>query len=963
MYLSSKSLIHSKHIRASAWREHAPFVFWLMDVLKPQKVVELGTHNGFSFLSLCQAAKAIGLPTEIYAVDTWQGDEHAGFYSTEIFDALEMELRNQYPGIGVMIRSTFADARPQFEDGSVDLLHIDGRHRYEDVLEDFEIWKSTLSDRGVALFHDTRVQQGDFGVWKFWQELEKQYPTFEFFHGNGLGVLIAGNNAPSTLLELCAESFEKKSFVREAYERLGHTNTVHLELSSVAQQLSDKVAERNQIAQELSDKSQALDACKNNIEELKSQLEAAALERDNGRHERASLRDQIEAAVTERNELGAHLQRQQEINNALTASTSWRLTAPYRRVGHQVKRVRHVSRALPAIVRRGGGLKAATTTALRILRHEGFSGLKQKWIRANNPGHIIRTPPDTTILSLENGNYSLRKNGSEYLYIPPSKPYDLDKNLNSMEAKPFFSIIVPAYNTPRELMGKLIESVQSQWYSHWELVIVDDASPQSHCRELLDELMDSRIKVHWSQTNKGIAGATNTGIDLSAGDYIVLLDHDDELTVDCLYELALCINKTGADYIYSDEDKIDPEGRYGTPHFKPDWSPDTMMSTMYVCHVSCIKRDLIADVGGLRSEYNGCQDWDLVLRVTEKTSKIAHIPKVLYHWRIIPGSVSGALSEKPYVVDASKRVREDALRRRGLNGTLEPVAELPGYFSVRYELSRSPLVSIIIPTRDNADVLKCCIDSILAISTYKPIEIVIINNGSIKEDTKAYFNELKEVDCVRIIDSDTPFNFSYLCNLGAAHSSGEFLLFLNDDTEVITQDFLTRMLGYAALKHIGAVGAKLLYSQYDEIQHSGILNLDSGPQHAFLRLPSATPGYFARNILEYNWIAVTGACMLIEKEKFIKVGGFSEDMPVAYNDIDICFRLIDAGYFNIVCQRAKLYHHESVSRGLDQMAPEKKKRLRDDMFRLYEKNPKYYRHDPFYNINLHPNGIYFDYAR
>jgi GT2 family glycosyltransferase len=188
-------------------------------------------------------------------------------------------------------------------------------------------------------------------------------------------------------------------------------------------------------------------------------------------------------------------------------------------------------------------------------------------------------------------------------------------------------------------------------------------------------------------------------------------------------------------------------------------------------------------------------------------------------------------------------------------------------------------------------------------------------------------------------------------------------LFLNDDTEVITGDFLTRMLGYAALEHVGAVGAKLLYPQSDEIQHSGILNLNDGPQHAFLRLPSATPGYFARNILEYNWIAVTGACMMIDKKKFMEVGGFSEDMPIAYNDIDICFRLIDSGYFNVVCQRAKLYHHESISRGLDHMTPEKKKRLRDDMFKLYEKNPKYYRHDPFYNINLHPNGTNFDYIR
>ncbi|QCL97215.1 glycosyltransferase [Agrobacterium tumefaciens] len=589
---------------------------------------------------------------------------------------------------------------------------------------------------------------------------------------------------------------------------------------------------------------------------------------------------------------------------------------------------------------------------------------------ALSPDHAARDenhrPAQKTMepvaLDIKDGKYVSKKGSANYVYVTPQKPLDFEDNLENLKEKPFFSIVVPAYNTPLNLMESLVSSVRSQWYTHWELIIVDDASPEPHYKKFVESLNDSRIKVEWASVNRGIADTTNRAIELSGGDYIILLDHDDELTVDCLYELALCIDKTGADYVYSDEDKIDPNGHHTMPHFKPDWSPDTMMSTMYVCHVSCIKRDLINDIGGFRSEFNGCQDWDLVLRLTEKTDKIAHIPKVLYHWRIIPGSISAALTEKPYAIDASKRVREDALRRRGLEGIVEPVAELPGHFTVRYKLNYMPKVSIIIPTRDNAEVLERCVSSLLQRSTYTSIEIIIINNGSTHPQTISHLNRLKEEDNVKIIDSDTPFNFSYLCNLGATHSNGDFLLFLNDDTEVLTEDFLERMLGFAALRHVGAVGAKLLYPHTNQVQHSGVLNLDNGPGHAFLQWPSEAPGYFARNVLEYNWLAVTGACMMVQKKKFMEVGGFSEDLPVAYNDVDICCKFIDAGYFNVVCPQAKLYHHESVSRGSDNASKEKKERLKEDLLKFYEKNPKYYRHDPFHNINLHPNSVYFEYA-
>lgn len=594
------------------------------------------------------------------------------------------------------------------------------------------------------------------------------------------------------------------------------------------------------------------------------------------------------------------------------------------------------------------------------------SALKKRELPFDRPENTPSGPSAGTAgeglprVAINEGRYQIVKSGSDYVYIPPRRPDDLDARLQNLTKKPIFSIVVPSYNTPEPLMQKLLDSVMGQWYPHWELIIVDDASPDPQSKSLLNRLTDPRLKIEWSAKNQGIAGATNTGIELASGDYVVLLDHDDELTLDCLFELALCVNDSDPDYIYSDEDKIDLEGRFSMPHFKPDWSPDTMMSTMYVCHVSCIRRNLLIELGGLRSEYDGCQDWDLILRLTEKTQRICHIPKVLYHWRIIPGSVAAALTEKPYVLDASVRARKEALKRRKLDATIEGVPNHLGYFTVNYHAKNDPLVSIVIPTRDNHAVLERCVTSIIQKSTYRNLEIVVIDNGSVDEGTINYLNTISTQEHIRTIRHDVEFNFSELCNVGADISAGGILLFLNDDTEVLTPDSIERMAGYAQLPHVGAVGAKLLYPHSNQVQHAGIVNLNNGPGHAFLRKDNSEWGYFGRNILNYNWLAVTGACLMVEKQKFNGAGGFDETFPVAYNDVDLCFGLRAAGLFNVMCQQAILYHHESISRGIDDLDPKKLTRLRLERVRLYQKHPQYFGTDPFHNPNLHPNGINFD---
>lgn len=576
------------------------------------------------------------------------------------------------------------------------------------------------------------------------------------------------------------------------------------------------------------------------------------------------------------------------------------------------------------------------------------------------PEIIERAAQAAFISHRQDGTYHFSKHPDDYIYIPTACPHDLSEQLDNLAKRPTFSIIVPIYNTPLDLLEKMVASVRSQWYPDWELILANDASSLPETKVALDAFNDPKIRVIHLKENQGIAGATNVAIDNAAGEFIVFLDHDDELTDDCLYELALCINRDDPDFIYSDEDKFTPEGDYSQPHFKPDWSPDTMMGTMYTCHVACVRLSVAKQVGGLRTEFNGCQDWDFILRLTEITQRISHIPKVLYHWRIIPASVASDMSAKPYVLAASKAVRESALERRGLKGIVEELPNYPGYFRVNYALRDNARVSIIIPTRDNVEVLKRCLDSILDKTAYTNFEIIVIDNGSKDTATLAYLDSVVAHPQISVFRHDAPFNFSELNNLGVQQASGELLLFLNDDTEVLQADWLERMGGYAQLNHVGAVGAKLLYADGVTIQHIGVLNLQNGPMHAYIKQHKDIPGYFLRNQIEYNWLAVTGACLMVERIKFEQIGGFNQQFPVAYNDVDLCMRLRNAGWYNVMCQSVTLIHHESVSRGLDHNDHEKVARLQRELGQLYTEHPYYFQYDPFYNVNFAPNSDRFE---
>nr|QED89916.1 bifunctional methyltransferase/glycosyltransferase [Klebsiella pneumoniae] len=725
--------------------------------------------------------------------------------------------------------------------------------------------------------------------------------------------------------------------------------------STVAKAMAENTLQSDRF-RELAWTYQQLEASQQQLEVSQQQLEVEMLE----------LKSKLESQNIQLANYAGHIQ---VLNNTITEyrqSTSWKVSQPLRSLGSLNLKIKKANKLATSLIQKHG-LKSVAQKGIFYIRKEGVSGVIAR-LRQQRSLSILQetmnathsSSPVASICFDREEGYSLKSSHSGYCYVTPARPVDLAEKIASIESKPFFSIVIPVYNTPLDLLDGLLESITSQWYPHWELILADDCSPDPELQLALSKISHPQIRVIHAKSNLRISGATNLGIGAAKGDFIIFADHDDELTVDCLYEMALCIEQQQPDFIYSDEDKLTEQGNYTQPHYKPDWSPDTMMSTMFTCHASCVRRSLLDKTGLLRSEFDGCQDWDFVLRVAEHTTRISHIDKVLYHWRIIPASVASDIAAKPYVLEASRQVRIDALKRRGLQGTVEPVSQMPGYFRVNYHVTGTPLISIIIPTRDNVDVLSRCIDSILEKTQYANYEVIIVDNGSVAESTLGYFARVVADKRVKVIHHDIPFNFSELNNVGVAAAQGELLLFLNDDTEVLMEDWLERMAGYAQLPHIGAVGAKLLYPGTQQIQHAGVLNLQCGPVHAFLRHDSNSPGYFMRNLLEYNWLAVTGACLMIEREKYQKIGGFDESFPVAYNDVDLCFKSVEHGFYNVVCQAVTLHHYESISRGLDQVDPVKQERLYSELRRLYEKHPNYYQYDPFYNVNLAPNGINFD---
>lgn len=582
--------------------------------------------------------------------------------------------------------------------------------------------------------------------------------------------------------------------------------------------------------------------------------------------------------------------------------------------------------------------------ALQILRNEGIYTCIYKIKQHNNQ----RSTYEEWIVRLEKEEAEQNK-GIEFNY------------------RPLISVIIPTYNVEKGLLTECIESVVNQTYDNWQLCIADDCSTMPEVRKVLERYeKNPKIDIVYREENGHISRATNSAIDLAKGEFIALLDCDDVLSPNALFEMVKALNENPElDYIYSDEDKIDDDGRNRhMPHFKPDWSPDTLMGNMYTCHLSLYRKSIVDEIGGLRTGYEGSQDYDLALRFTEKIppSHIKHISKILYHWRTRKESTAADVSAKPYIMQAAYKAKEDAVARRGLKAKIELIKDIWQY-RVNYIPQGSHKVSIVIPSKDNPKILNTCIASICDKTKYKNYEIIVIDNGS-SDENKAEYNEICNSNGCMYYYEQMEFNFSKMCNIGASVSNGEYILFLNDDIEVINGEWLERMLGQAELLHAGAVGAKLLYPESENIQHTGVINIENGPSHAFEGLNDRDIYYFGRNKLDYNYIAVTAACLMLSKEKFNEVGGFNENLNVAYNDVDLCFKLVEAGYYNVVRTDVILYHYESYSRGNDIADRKKFERLVEERNRLYDIHPRFAvgeNMDPFYNRHLAQTSADFSY--
>ena len=576
------------------------------------------------------------------------------------------------------------------------------------------------------------------------------------------------------------------------------------------------------------------------------------------------------------------------------------------------------------------------------------------------------------LLSLERRANSLGGDYQNWIVqfdsMPATTRAGLRRQLRSLIRQPLISIILPVYNPDLRFLEAAIDSVRGQIYERWELCIADDASTEPDVRPFLQQLAtsDPRIKVTFRDRNGHISACSNSALELATGQWCALLDHDDTFAENALALVALEIDQhPHAGLIYSDEDKIDGDGVRSNPFFKPDWNPELFLGQNFVNHLGCYRTDLLREIGGFREGFEGSQDYDLALRCVERLAarQVRHIPRILYHWRMISGSLAAAVDAKPYARKAARRAIADHARRLDMPGTVTACPENNESHRFIHELPRpAPLVSIIIPTRDRVELLRRCIESIQGRTEYQPFEIIVVDNGSVESETKTFLRRSESAGSIRLVAETGPFNYSRLNNQAAAGARGDVLLFLNNDTEIDDPGWLTELTSHAVRAEVGAVGARLWYPDRT-LQHGGvILGLGGVAGHAFPHIPRGHPGYFNRAMLQQNCSAVTGACMAMRKSVFEEMAGFDEEnLGVSFNDIDLCLRLTERGYRIVWTPYANLIHHESASRGHQRTREEQVdfERAVDYMQTTWGAELM---HDPFYNPNLSLNPPGFELA-
>lgn len=540
--------------------------------------------------------------------------------------------------------------------------------------------------------------------------------------------------------------------------------------------------------------------------------------------------------------------------------------------------------------------------------------------------------------------------------LTPNLIDQFEKEVQTLAFQPKISVLVPVYNPPIEFLKSAVESVRNQIYPHWELCLADDKSTNVEVIQYLESLQgEDKIKVNFRAENGHISAATNTALADATGEYVALLDQDDLLTPDALFKNVKVLNKDQTvDLIYSDEDKINEKGQRTDPHFKPDWCPDNFLSRNYLCHLLLLRKDILDQINGFRIGFEGSQDYDLLLRYTEHCKNIYHIPEVLYHWRMHDASTASNEEAKPYAFQSGVKALEEALDRRGVKGKVALVGNLPGFYSIRYEIEKPGKVSIIIPSKNLADVTNVAIESVFKLTDYPDFEVILISNNS---DEQSFFDlakkwKEKEPERFVFIEDNGSFNFSRLMNTGAKVATGEYFLLLNNDTEIIHADWMTAMVEQAQRESVGAVGVKLLYPN-EAVQHAGVvIGLGGVAGHPFVNHKRTDSGYFCNLKSISNYSAVTAACLMVRRSVFEEVKGFDEGLAVEFNDVDFCLRVKELGLNNVYLPHVELFHYESISRGHPYKTRKSYNQSMKEVQFFSERWDEYIKNDPCYNPNL-----------
>ncbi|MEJ5300283.1 MAG: glycosyltransferase [Thermodesulforhabdaceae bacterium] len=812
-----------------------------------------------------------------------------GLFGRE-FSREALFLNNYIPTCGLLFRRRLA-------------IEIGGFDESFDRLEDWDfIYR--LSGRGSFLYvpHKVAVYRSFGGrAFVFRQDFSEEFPYRKKFYDKHLKLI--------TPEDLTRGFFD---FVSAQYRDFLNTSQALMELKAIFESQQREKAEIQRVLSEREAEFRRV------FSEKEAEFQRVLAEKEKLFQQSASL-------------MKAQISELQNALNAVFNSRSWKVTAPMRWTSGKARQVKRRINSSVVLVKKFFAYYKTIGLYATILK-------TINWFRKR-------------IFKIQ-----------QTVYFAPLSHQEAQKILQTLSYKPLISIVMPVYDPePSHLMAAL-ESVANQYYENWELCIVDDCSKKPHVKKIIESFASrfpSKIRLKFREINGHIVKASNDALSIATGEFVAFLDHDDELTLDALLEVVRLINKhPDADMIYSDEDKIRPDGSYGDSFYKPDWSPELMLGEMYTGHLGVYRKELIDKVGGFREGFEGAQDWDLILRLTEVTDKIFHIPRVLYHWRMHSRSTAMDGNHKDYAAEAGKRAVEEALIRRGEEATVNQVG--PGRHLIRYSLKGEPFVSIVIPTRDLSYDLDKTITSVHHKSTYKNYEIVIVDNGSVEEETFKTFEKWRKIlgHQFKVRECREPFNFSRLVNLGASNSEGEILLLLNNDMELIgPTTWLQEMAAYAQRDSIGCVGAILIYPD-NTIQHGGvILGISPDPRspgvagHAFKHLPADHPGYFDRLRIVSNWSAVTGACMMVRRNIWNEVGGFDEDLGVAFNDIDFCLKVLTKGYRHVVLPHVRLYHHESKSRGYEDTV-EKQLRFRREIDTMRERWAFILDNDPYYNPQL-----------